>query len=725
MANLGAYREPGPVPGLPLPRRGLVAFTVVLAMLGLLAVVTPLSMLVVAGHSAAGGWRIFRDGGASMWLLLLCDFGAPVGLTVLGAFVLRGWRTPAVLLFVGAALPFAFALLGAWSGQRMTLGALSGESVDPEQRARILAEGIAESMSTDIFGGFVVCGVALVAAVAAASAVASIDVGRITQGGPKPPAYGLAGAAVAGGAWFVATIALAFVRARTSGTGVFFVAGLPLLVLVPLAALAGRGAAVLKGWHDRAEASRAAGAIVVAALSALLAVLALERALDASLLSRALEAIAGESVDDAQRARILAEGVGGARLAWVGDALAAVFGVATFGLALAPAFGGAANPATPSALVAGALGALLVGSTFALAHSRMSAPAAMAARSTSGAPAGVNLPAVVDTFSRRSAGSSYGTQVVLMKDGTGTGDPAPSPASPCPEGKLTLYADRAATVGMLRMRLPRVWNCAIDVVFVATRDHPPELDRELGPLAAFLGHTAYFELKLDAPPGATGSGRMLEVRTVADDAVEIDGTRVALPLPAGTATQSAAGSLASERIGRIHYTLRPADTIEEVVRAIEAAETLHESRIDDWELARIVTIDDGTGPGPAPSASVAPGGLWGPLSTPGPTVRLGPASVKGRLPPEVVERIVRQNLGRFRMCYQQGLRANPALGGQVAVKFVVDGTGTVSKSADAGSDLADRSVVACVVRSFSNLSFPAPEGGVVSVSYAISFAPPP
>ena len=40
---------------------------------------------------------------------------------------------------------------------------------------------------------------------------------------------------------------------------------------------------------------------------------------------------------------------------------------------------------------------------------------------------------------------------------------------------------------------------------------------------------------------------------------------------------------------------------------------------------------------------------------------MGATSVSGRLPPEVIQRIVRQNFGRFRLCYENGLRSNPNL----------------------------------------------------------------
>jgi hypothetical protein len=40
---------------------------------------------------------------------------------------------------------------------------------------------------------------------------------------------------------------------------------------------------------------------------------------------------------------------------------------------------------------------------------------------------------------------------------------------------------------------------------------------------------------------------------------------------------------------------------------------------------------------------------------------------------------------------------------------------------DAGSELPDSHVTQCVVRAFGDLSFPSPEGGVVTVVYPILF----
>lgn len=105
-----------------------------------------------------------------------------------------------------------------------------------------------------------------------------------------------------------------------------------------------------------------------------------------------------------------------------------------------------------------------------------------------------------------------------------------------------------------------------------------------------------------------------------------------------------------------------------------------------------------------------------------PRVKVGKTTVTGRLPPEVIQRIVRSNFGRFRVCYEAGLRTNPNLSGKVTVRFVISRTGTVSSVAST-AELPDSAVVSCVERAFYSLTFPQPEGGIVSVSYPIVFSP--
>jgi hypothetical protein len=140
-------------------------------------------------------------------------------------------------------------------------------------------------------------------------------------------------------------------------------------------------------------------------------------------------------------------------------------------------------------------------------------------------------------------------------------------------------------------------------------------------------------------------------------------------------------------------------------------------------LGNLGRLGHGAGPGTGQGFGSGRGRLGGEHQTRAPELRAGATTVNGRLPPEVIQRIVRQNFGRFRLCYENGLRNNPNLQGRVSVKFVIGRGGSVASTSDGGSDLPDASVVGCVVRAFGNLSFPQPEGGLVTVVYPISFDP--
>ena len=131
----------------------------------------------------------------------------------------------------------------------------------------------------------------------------------------------------------------------------------------------------------------------------------------------------------------------------------------------------------------------------------------------------------------------------------------------------------------------------------------------------------------------------------------------------------------------------------------------------------------GIGPGDKGGMGIGHGPGQGGHVAKAPTVRNPTIDTNGRIPAEVIQRIVRQNFGRFRLCYEGGLRGNPSLSGRVATKFVIGRDGAVMQASDAGSDLPDQNVVACVVRSFNSLSFPVPEGGIATVTYPIILTP--
>ncbi|MDF3067805.1 MAG: phosphopeptide-binding protein [Polyangiaceae bacterium] len=140
-------------------------------------------------------------------------------------------------------------------------------------------------------------------------------------------------------------------------------------------------------------------------------------------------------------------------------------------------------------------------------------------------------------------------------------------------------------------------------------------------------------------------------------------------------------------------------------------------------LGNIGTLGHGAGVGTGQGFGAGHGRLGGSHQTKAPKVRMGATTVSGRLPPEVIQRIVRQNYGRFRMCYEQGLGRNPNLEGRVSARFVIGRDGAVSNVSNGGSDLPDSGVVSCVISAFYGLSFPQPEGGIVTVVYPIMLAP--
>jgi hypothetical protein len=107
----------------------------------------------------------------------------------------------------------------------------------------------------------------------------------------------------------------------------------------------------------------------------------------------------------------------------------------------------------------------------------------------------------------------------------------------------------------------------------------------------------------------------------------------------------------------------------------------------------------------------------------GPRLRAGVTTVNGHIPAEVIQRIVRQNYGRFRQCYETGLRTNPNLTGRVSARFVIGRDGAVSNVSNGGGDLPDASVTSCVLAAFYGLSFPTPDGGIVTVTYPIMLVP--
>lgn len=145
-------------------------------------------------------------------------------------------------------------------------------------------------------------------------------------------------------------------------------------------------------------------------------------------------------------------------------------------------------------------------------------------------------------------------------------------------------------------------------------------------------------------------------------------------------------------------------------------------RSDGIGLGSVGTIGHGAGTGTGQGfGNGSSGRMAGAHRTRPPQVRMGATSVSGRLPPEVVQRIVRQNFGRFRGCYESELGRSSTVSGRVTVRFVIQRDGSVGAVSDSGSTLNSPSLIRCVTRAFTNLTFPVPEGGPVTVVYPIMF----
>ena len=95
------------------------------------------------------------------------------------------------------------------------------------------------------------------------------------------------------------------------------------------------------------------------------------------------------------------------------------------------------------------------------------------------------------------------------------------------------------------------------------------------------------------------------------------------------------------------------------------------------------------------------------------------------IPDETIGRLVRANQGRFEACHNAGRVRNPNLAGTVNVAFTIDGTGRVTEAHDAGGELADDAVRACVVSAFLHLAFaPPPNRKDQRVTYPIVLGAP-
>ena len=88
----------------------------------------------------------------------------------------------------------------------------------------------------------------------------------------------------------------------------------------------------------------------------------------------------------------------------------------------------------------------------------------------------------------------------------------------------------------------------------------------------------------------------------------------------------------------------------------------------------------------------------------------------------VIARIIRQNRGGFRYCYERRLNERRGLEGKVKLEFVIGSAGRVVVAQVTESTLNDNAVESCLTRRMQRTQFPRPKGGgTVVVRYPFLF----
>ncbi len=303
--------EPVPPPGYPAAaparteprRRHAVLFILLFLLVVGLSFFAPMLFLLSGDHNPkpAHVYRFFREGGLSMWGILLSQMFVWAVIAALGALLVRGTRVPGAVLFVVALLPFGVGVLGAVAGSMKVTSVIEGDSIDPSQKARILAMGISELTNTSVYGGTASAFAMYLVAVAAVLGLVTVD--------PAP-----LGAPPRSAAWLLAMpVGLGFVIVSVAARAVlhvdfFMLDALVLLGVLTSGLLAGAGGKILPALVAAGkdeEAGRAFRQLLLAGLALGMAMLLSDRALLAASIRSPMGAISGESVDPSQRFRIV------------------------------------------------------------------------------------------------------------------------------------------------------------------------------------------------------------------------------------------------------------------------------------------------------------------------------------------------------------------------------------------------------------------------------------
>jgi hypothetical protein len=280
----------------------MTAYIVATAIVASSGLVMPLMLL---GTKPARIFETLKEGGGSMWLLLLLMISMPAVVTVLAGLGIRGRKIPIAAIVGVALVPALVAFAGTTLSQRSMASAIEGAGIDPSQKMRIAFEGTQEALASLQFGA-AICAFALgAAAVGCAGIAASVDRARMNVSG----GVGWIAALVLPLLGLVASLAVVVVTHSLGAAPIpFFFSLVSLLVVAPMAALSARSAGAFRDFHDTAESKRMLGAVLAAAVMSALALWLLDRVAILAIQRVVFSACSAESVDGSQKARILMGG---------------------------------------------------------------------------------------------------------------------------------------------------------------------------------------------------------------------------------------------------------------------------------------------------------------------------------------------------------------------------------------------------------------------------------
>ena len=89
--------------------------------------------------------------------------------------------------------------------------------------------------------------------------------------------------------------------------------------------------------------------------------------------------------------------------------------------------------------------------------------------------------------------------------------------------------------------------------------------------------------------------------------------------------------------------------------------------------------------------------------------------IMGALADTLIRPVLARNEEALLSCYDEGLRTDPDIKGELRIKFVVAADGSVSKTKVKSSELGSKTTEACILEQFQKMTFPKPKGGGVAV----------